>query len=352
MELAARGLADTAATEVLATRNFDLVRFPFTGDGAALARLGTVDDVYRQLEDVPLTGAFADLKALRDRVAGSARLIPALAAHRAFRAAGRGRVASTPRDPRYRVLCQAEDQPWRKYRRVDMEEAVTKALRARQPGWRPVEDDADLEVWVHQAGRRALVSLRLSDIGMRQRDYKDAHRPASLRPSVARAMALLSAPADGDIVLDPMCGAGTLLIERALAGRYRKLLGGDLDPAAVDAARENFGARHKPWELAVWDATALPLDDASVDCVLVNPPWGRKVGSAPGNEVLYPALLAEAARVLKPGGRMIALTSEWDLFKGTVRATRDLTVGRALQNVSVLGRRADIFVLRRRAGGS
>jgi tRNA (guanine6-N2)-methyltransferase len=179
---------------------------------------------------------------------------------------------------------------------------------------------------------------------MRQREYKVAHFPGSLRPSVAGAMALLSQPADDDVVLDPLCGAGTILIERAHLARHRMLLGSDSDPEALNAARENVGPRYKPIELRSWDATALPLGDGEVTRIITNLPWGRKSGSHPDNRRLYPKLLREFRRVLAPGGLMVLMTSETrlmrDLFdQHQIRPSSILTV-------TVHGAPASIYVCR------
>jgi 23S rRNA G2445 N2-methylase RlmL len=116
-------------------------------------------------------------------------------------------------------------------------------------------------------------------------------------------------------VLDPMCGAGTILIERAETGRYGKLLGGDLDPEAVAAAVTNVGPRYQPIELRQWDARALPLPDDSVSAVISNLPFGRQIASPAELRDLYPALLKEWARVLGQDGRMVLLTSATDLLR-------------------------------------
>ena len=69
----------------------------------------------------------------------------------------------------------------------------------------------------------------------------DAERTAR---AVAAALAWLSEPRDDDIVLDPLCGVGTVLIERAHLGRYAMLLGGDADAeAATYAALKAFEGR-------------------------------------------------------------------------------------------------------------
>ena len=69
---------------------------------------------------------------------------------------------------------------------------------------RLVDDDADVEFWLWVHGSEALIGLRVSDASMRHRVYKHEHLPASLRPTVAATMALLSQPTAEDRVLDPL----------------------------------------------------------------------------------------------------------------------------------------------------
>ena len=341
--------ADTGRSAVFPTRNFDLVRFSHAGPAGDMAKLGTVEDLYLLLDELALTGAHADLKILRDRMLGSRRILPGLDVLGQYRIAT-GKRPARKHGASFRVLCQAEDAPWRRYRRVDMQEVAVKAVKLKFRDWKLVEDDADVEIWIQQSGRRAFVSIRLSEIAMRQRDYKIVSLPASLRPTIARAMALQSRMNDDDVVLDPMCGAGTILIERALAGRCRMLLGGDISQEAVEAARANFGRRHKPWELAVWNAASLPLPAASVDKVITNPPWGRQIGSKADNVPLYAGFLRESVRVLRAGGIVVLITSEWDLLRTVLARTPGLAVVKTVKNVSVLGWHADIVTLEKRPG--
>ncbi|HEY6395765.1 MAG TPA: methyltransferase domain-containing protein, partial [Candidatus Binataceae bacterium] len=175
--------------------------------------------------------------------------------------------------------------------------------------------------------------------------YKVAHRRASLRPSIAAALAWLSEPAEDDIVLDPFCGAGTVLIERAHLGRYRMLYGSDNDAAALEAARANAGPRFKPIQLERWDAGALPLANASIRKVITNLPWGISYGSHGDNRRLYPTWIAELNRVLDSKGLMVLLTAEWHLMR-ELTAKRRLNPIKTLR-VSILGSPAAIYVCRK-----
>lgn len=103
----------------------------------------------------------------------------------------------------------------------------------------------------------------------------------------------------GDAVLDPMCGSGTTL--DVCADLDRAGVGFDLAPTRDDITRA--------------DARALPIDDASIDFVFIDPPYsthveysddpaciGRLDALADGGRAYYDAMDAvfnEIDRVLK-----------------------------------------------------
>jgi tRNA (guanine6-N2)-methyltransferase len=278
-----------------------------------------------------------------DKIRGAAReaplLEPALAA----------RVKVSPgtragRRLKFRVIARMAGE--HEFRRVDFQRAVERGILERgDHTWRLEEEDADVELWATMIDAEFFLTVRLSDDRMRHREYKSAHRPASLRASSAAALAWLSEPREDDVVLDPFCGAGTILIERAHMGRYAMLLGSDRDSAALAAARENAGARYKPIQLENWDAGTLPLGDASVDKIVTNLPWGLRYGSHGENRKLYPLWFREFARVLKSGGVMVLLTAEWRLMRDLER-TRKIAPNKIIR-VSVLGKPAAIYLCRK-----
>lgn len=256
------------------------------------------------------------------------------------------RAAHKERPPRsWRVISQM--QGTYDFRRVDAGKAVSDALRKQLPrSMHLVDDDADLEFWLSLGGSEAFVGLRLSDATMRHRTYKREHIPASLRPTVAAAMGWLSQPTPDDIVLDPLCGAGTLIIERARLAPLQKAIGGDRREEVVGIARRNAQAASVAAEWHTWDARSLPLNDASVTRVITNLPFGKQIGSRQENETLYAALAREFGRVLSPNGIMVALTSEDRLWERVVRQQDWRITKKSI--VVVLGQPASIFVTERR----
>ena len=88
----------------------------------------------------------------------------------------------------------------------------------------------------------ALLGLRLGALPLHRRAYKVASRPGSLKPPVAYCLGLLAALAPSDVVLDPACGAGTILVEAVALAPSGVVCGGDLDPFALETAQANLQA--------------------------------------------------------------------------------------------------------------
>jgi len=211
------------------------------------------------------------------------------------------------------------------YRRVDARKALAEGLAGKLPAsWRHAEEKAAVEVWLTINGATAVCGLRLSDRTMRHRSYKREHLPASLRPTLAAAMVRLAEVRPNQTVLDPMCGAGTILAEVLEAGRNAKgggirVLGGDLDLTALRAAAANVRRLGRAF-LARWDARRLPLADQSVDRLVSNPPFGKQLGRPEDIGPLYRQMVAEYHRVLGPWARAVLLVSDLGALKEAARA--------------------------------
>jgi 23S rRNA G2445 N2-methylase RlmL len=239
------------------------------------------------------------------------------------------------------------------YRRIDAGTEMAQGLAGVFPAsWKPAEENASVEVWLTIRGATAVCGLRLSDKTMRHRAYKVEHLPASLRPTVAAAMVRLAGAGPGEIVLDPMCGAGTILAEQIELSKLRKagrieVWGGDRDMNMIRAAASNLH-RVGPAILIHWDATRLPLGSAQVDRVVSNPPFGKQLSTPEEIGPLYRNALRECNRVLKPGGRAVFLVSENDELRNAIKPFNWQAV-RQLR-VEVLGQGATISVWQKPGG--
>lgn len=314
--------------------------------GPDLLRLRTVDDVFLLAWGTDsLTYRADDLKSIRQWTAKEADWQLLLGLHHAIRPKPKGK-------PSYRLVTQMGGTHG--YRRVDAGKAMAQGLGGVfPPSWRPAEENASVEVWLIIRGRTAVCGLRLSDKTMRHRTYKVEHQPASLRPTIAAAMVRLAGAAPGDVVLDPMCGAGTILAEQIELSKVRKagrvvVWGGDRDMNMLRAAGSNLH-RVGPALLAHWDATRLPLPRECADRIVCNPPFGKQLSSPEEIAPLYRATVRECQRALKPGGRAVFLVSDPDALREAIRPhhwqpTRQL-------RLEVLGQPATIGVWQKPGGG-
>lgn len=129
----------------------------------------------------------------------------------------------------------------------------------------------------------------------------------------------------GEVVLDMACGTGDLTQAFARRSPASLVIGGDFTPAMLElAAHKRTRLDPRIAERVRYieaDATALPLDDASVDVVSIA--FGIRNVQAPD------LALAEFQRVLKPGGRAVIL--EFDRPRlAPVRWFNDFYCGRVM----------------------
>ncbi|MBI4100044.1 hypothetical protein HY440_03485 [Candidatus Microgenomates bacterium] len=155
-------------------------------------------------------------------------------------------------------------------------------------------------------------------------DYKDILKPGQLRPELANLLCLLSEPKASDVFLDPFAGSGAIASERA-AFPAKKIISTDIAQAV--------------------DAWHLKLADSSVDKIVTDPPWGVEVGRGLDIEKFYQEMLAEFCRVVRPGGLVVFLIGQRDLFDSLVIKFSDkLQLERRL-DILVSGKKAGVFKL-------
>jgi len=312
--------------------------FTYPGDPRSLLYLRSVENVYISIRNIKgLTRSRKSLGEIFKRVR-STDFETALRLHKqAHRSKGKKRLT-------FRVVSSKLGR--HNFRRVDVQKAVESAITGRY-GWKMDLQNPTLEVRIDLEEDEALLGLRLTGEMMRRRAYKIVHLPASLKPTVAYCMVLLSEPARADVFVDPMCGAGTIPVERSLAGPYRRIIGGDVEESVVRSARGNVDASRRSVDLAVWDVSAVPLQDRTVDKVVCNLPFGKQIGSRSANRALYSGFLREMVRILKPGGRAVLLTSERELMNELIGPYPSVNLMRRLK-IDLLGIRAYIYVIQTR----
>lgn len=184
--------------------------------------------------------------------------------------------------------------------------AIARAVRRRSPEIVNDPRGASWEVVVQRRAPEPYVVLVPRGFDDPRFAYRCRDVPAASHPTIAAALARAASVRDDDVVWDPFVGSGLELVERARLGAYRRLVGTDIDPRALDAARENLRAARVTAELSLADATAHRV--SGVTLILTNPPMGRRVARERDLGRLLEAFLRHAARTLTARGRLVWLS--------------------------------------------
>jgi len=215
---------------------------------------------------------------------------------------------------------------------LKIKDAIADDLRKRA-GERPDVDVADPDVRVHAyvLGKRCRLSLDASGEGLHRRGYRQATGAAPLKESLAAAVLELAGWDEKTPLVDPMCGAGTLVLEAALRARGiapgllrerfafmrwtdfdaplwarlvaeararvrpaapAALCGYDRDRQAVELAREAARALgvERDVQFEVRELAACAPPEGPPGLVVSNPPYGVRLGAEGGLEALYAGL--------------------------------------------------------------
>jgi len=133
---------------------------------------------------------------------------------------------------------------------------------------------------------------------------RDFFHPGVMMPRIARTLINLACVYEGDILLDPFCGTGGILIEAEMLGTFS--IGSDFDPLMADGSRQNVTRS----DVLLADATHLPFAGLSIDAVVTDFPYGQSVCIKKTDTLdnLYADALEEIRRVLKTGCRAVVVT--------------------------------------------
>lgn len=215
-----------------------------------------------------------------------------------------------PPEIRFRASCsRVGDHP---FTSEDVEREVGAGVRDVLPrGVRLEHPDVELRCDVR--GDTCIVGVQLPGPALSRRDPGPFRPSTSLRASVAWGLLALARPfgTPAGAVLDPFCGAGTILVEAAARWPGVRVEASDLHPRMVEGARQNLGDR-----VRLGDARRLAevWPEGGFDTVVTNPPFGRRLGREVDLAAFYRMFLASALRVTTPGARLVVLVEDRAAF--------------------------------------
>lgn len=195
------------------------------------------------------------------------------------------------------------------------------------------------------------VLVRVGPRPLSARTWRVTDYPGALNATIAAAMVRLGGVRDEDRVLNLMCGSGTLLAERLLAGPAASAVGVDVSPEALDAARANLAAARVRATLTAADVlTTAPGPDApwqagAFDLVLVDPPWGGLHGDHATAVDVHAGVLRAARAAAAPGARCVVVTHEVKVMERCLREASSLWSVRDTLRVFAKGHHPRVYVL-------
>ncbi|MBN2518080.1 MAG: RsmD family RNA methyltransferase [Candidatus Altiarchaeota archaeon] len=180
-------------------------------------------------------------------------------------------------------------------------------------------DGPELRIHLVGLGPRVVVStekLGMDKGGLETRDpsKRPYFHPTALKPKLARLFVNLARVKEGDSILDPFCGSGSILLEAGLMGM--RAYGLDMDLEKVWGCKENlrfFGANA---EVKEGDATKIEKTfDERFDAIVTDPPYARASKVYGGDLTrLYMDFLSSGKKAVKKGGFIVfAIPADVDI---------------------------------------
>jgi len=145
-------------------------------------------------------------------------------------------------------------------------------------------------------------------------------------------------------VIDPFCGAGTMLIERAKLEQFQSLTGVDIFRTAITASTINSKLANVSIELIaddILDYTPYDLYDE----IITNMPFDNKSSTHNKYANLYKEFVDKIPSLVKPGGMAFIYTIEKQLFREVLLGNEQLEL---LQEIKIESGRLTphVFVLK------
>lgn len=209
----------------------------------------------------------------------------------------------------------------------------------------------DIEIRCDVFENTVVLGVQLTTTSLTNRQQRSYIPRISMQPHMAYAMLYQARITKADqSLLDPFCGAGTILMEAADCYPWLQLSGTDYAETAINGAQQNIidaGLldRVSLQQLDVYDLShTFPAQ--SFDVLVTNPPFGIKLNRQKAFHAFYRHFLAEVTQLLKPGGRLVMLATKWILLKKLIQQDGHFVIN-DIQKVKMGGINTRIFSLTR-----
>ncbi|CAC5402604.1 THUMP domain-containing protein 2 [Mytilus coruscus] len=206
----------------------------------------------------------------------------------------------------FRVTCRCTGSVAKYVYAQDLQISIGSKLK-NLLNWKVNLRSPDIEISCHVNDKCVVLGIPIMKSPLSNRSYI---RHFGLRSTISYIMSSLLPLKTGDIVLDPMCGKATILVESAHENKTVTYIGSDKDDNQIKFATDNIHfAKQGNVHIFKGSVLELPLLNSSIDHVLCDAPFGKQHKVDCDLEHFYTRFLNEVTRILKPDGNVVLLTS-------------------------------------------
>jgi tRNA (guanine10-N2)-dimethyltransferase len=179
--------------------------------------------------------------------------------------------------------------------------------------------DPDIEIRGVITDSTVYVGLKLFELNRSQFEdrkvqFRPFFSPISLHPKLARALVNLSCIKKEEVLLDPFCGTGGILLEAGLINA--RVVGSDIEEKMIDGCKETLEHYNiKSYQLFCSDIGDIDKNVDKIDAVVTDLPYGKST-TTKGEEknLLYQRAFENISNVLKQRGRAVIGLANQDLI--------------------------------------
>jgi len=183
-------------------------------------------------------------------------------------------------------------------------------------------NNSDIEIRVLITDKKAYVGIKKfeidkSDFEKRKVQFRPFFSPISLHPKLARSLVNLSEVSEGEVVLDPFCGTGGILLEAGIIGV--NVIGSDIENKMIDGCKKTLDYFNiKNYELYCSDIGKIDHFVKKIDAVVTDLPYGKST-TTKGEDMsqLYQRTFQMINKVLKNNSKaVVGLPNKQSIHQG------------------------------------
>ncbi|KAL9185091.1 hypothetical protein ACHAXT_002868 [Thalassiosira profunda] len=224
-------------------------------------------------------------------------------------------LENLPKGGTFRTTCERTGSG-HKFHAPEVEREIGGAMSEYYTHIKPKMTDYDVEVRIDVVAKKVIVGTQINvDDLSKGRHFLRFRNAVTIKTNLAYAMIGCANIKPGDLVVDPFCGSGTILLEALDVFEKRiSCVGMDVSRRSANGAKENAlaeGFGDDVCQFHCCDARNFrhKLEEESVNAIVTNLPWGIMTGHKNVSDLqsMYEVFLRTAWYVLKDGGRIVML---------------------------------------------